>query len=128
MAAFIVLWLLIDVCWRAGCREAFEYKQHKATLKKLRKERTVPAKILGLYSSKRTHAPHHMRQYKIMRLVNLLIGALCIALMPVTETKPYPQMIFIMHFLCALIFSLIDRFTLSDINEKLADFSRSKKP
>ena len=33
MAAFVILWLLMDICWRFGCREAFEYKQHKGSLK-----------------------------------------------------------------------------------------------
>lgn len=128
MTAFIILWFLVDMCWRFSCREAFEYKQHKAALKKLYKERTALAKILGLYPSSHTHAPHHMRRYKIMRLVNLLVGALCIVLMPATEIKPYPQVGFAVHFLCFLLFALIERFTLSDINEKIPDFSRSRKP
>lgn len=76
MAAFVILWLLMDICWRLGCREAFEYRQHKGTLRKLHRDRTVPAKILGLYPSGRTLAPCHMRRYKRMRLVNLLVGAM----------------------------------------------------
>lgn len=90
--------------------------------------RTVPAKILGLYPSGRTLAPCHMRRYKRMRLVNLLVGALCIGLMPVAEIRPYPQAVFILHFLCFLLYSLIERFTLSDVNEKIPDFGRSEKP
>lgn len=90
--------------------------------------RTVPAKILGLYPSGRTLAPCHMRRYKRMRLVNLLVGALCIGLMPVAEIQPYPQAVFILHFLCFLLYSLIERFTLSDVNEKIPDFGRSEKP
>lgn len=90
--------------------------------------RTVPAKILGLYPSGRTPAPCHMRRYKRMRLVNLLVGALCIGLMPVAEIQPYPQAVFALHFLCFLLYSLIERFTLSDVNEKIPDFGRSEKP
>lgn len=128
MTAFVMLWLLMDICWRFGCREAFEYRQHKGTLRKLHRDRTVPAKILGLYPSGRTLAPCHMRRYKRMRLVNLLVGALCIGLMPVAEIQPYPQAVFILHFLCFLLYSLIERFTLSDVNEKIPDFGRSEKP
>ena len=62
-----------------------------------------------------------------MRLVNLLVGALCIGLMPVAEIRPYPQAVFVLHFLCFLLYSLIERFTLSGINEKLSDFDRSKR-
>lgn len=94
----------------------------------LHRDRTVPAKILGLYPSGRTLAPCHMRRYKRMRLVNLLVGALCIGLMPVAEIRPYPQAVFALHFLCFLLYSLIERFTLSDVNEKIPDFGRSEKP
>lgn len=91
-------------------------------------DRTVPAKILGLYPSGRTLVPCHMRRYKRMRLVNLLVGALCIGLMPVAEIRPYPQAVFALHFLCFLLYSLTERFTLSDVNEKIPDFGRSEKP
>ena len=77
---FLVQCLLMDVYFRNACRNTFEYKQHKATLKKMQKKRTILDKVLGLYSSSRTHAPHHMKLYKVVRVLNLLLCLMGIVL------------------------------------------------
>ncbi len=92
---FLCQGLFIDVYFRNTCREAFEYKQHKATLKKMHKERTIFEKVLGLYSSSRTHAPHHMKLYKVVRVLNLLLCLLGIFLTYVSAVEPYIETIFL---------------------------------
>ena len=125
---FFLQGLFVDYYFRVSCRNAFTYKQHKATLKKMQKERTTFAKILGLYSSSRTYAPHHMKRYKIMRVVNLLLCPMCIFLISVSKIMPYSRRIFDIYSLCVVIPALIDFFSLYGGENKNQDFSKSKRP
>ena len=125
---FLVQCILIDVYFHNACRNTFEYKQHKATLKKMQKERTFFDKVLGLYSSSRTHAPYHMKWYKIMRVVNLLLCPMCIFLISVSEIMPYSRRVFDIYSLCVVIPALIDLFSLYGGENKNQDFSKSKRP
>lgn len=125
---FFLQGLFVDLYFRVSCRNAFEYRQHKATLKKMQKERTTFAKVLGLYSSSRTHAPHHMKWYKIMRVLNLLLCLLCVFLISVSEIMPYSRRVFDIYTLCCVIPALIDLFLLYGGENKKQDFSKSKRP
>ena len=129
MNKLVFLWqgLFIDVYFRNTCREAFEYKQHKATLKKMHKERTIFEKVLGLYSSSRTHAPHHMKLYKVVRVLNLLLCLLGIFLTYVSAVEPYIDTIFLVYGIGFLILQLIEKFTVCGFSNT-PDFDGTGKP
>ena len=72
IVALLAFSLVITECYyRTQIWLAFEFKQHKSTLKKVRKERSLLDKLLGLYTSQYSLAPHHMRRYKISRVIAL---------------------------------------------------------
>ena len=119
--------LLIDVYFRISCREAFAYKHSKTALKNMHSERTALAKVLGLYSSGSTHAPCHMKRYKVMRVLNLLLCLLCVFLASVSASRRYGYIIFAVYILCVLIQMLLDLVFLHG-SSKRPDFSRSKRP
>ena len=123
----VFIGLLIDLYFRISCREAFAYKHSKTALKKMHRERTALAKVLGLYSSDSTHAPCHMKRYKIMRVLNLLLCLLCVFLVSVSAIKRYGYIIFAVYILCILIQMLLDLVFLHG-SSKRPDFSRSKRP
>ena len=125
---FLFQGFFVDLYFRFSCRSAFEYRQHKATLKKMQKERTFLERVLGLYSSGRTHAPYHMKWYKIMRVVNLLLCPMCIFLISVSEIMPYSRRVFDIYSLCVVIPALIDLFSLYGGENKNQDFSKSTRP
>lgn len=124
---FLCQGLFIDVYFRNTCREAFEYKQHKATLKKMHKERTIFEKVLGLYSLSRTHAPHHMKLYKVVRVLNLLLCLLGIFLTYVSAVEPYIETIFLVYGIGFLILQLIEKFTVCGFSNT-PDFDGTGKP
>lgn len=93
----------------------------------MHKERKAVAKILGIYSSKCTHAPYHMRRYMVARALNLTVCALCIAVVSFKENQPYAEAIFAVYALTFLIPSLIEAVALSGMDRR-PHFDRSKKP
>lgn len=124
---FLVQCLLIDVYFHNACRNTFEYKQHKATLKKMQKERTFFDKVLGLYSSSRTHAPHHMKLYKVVRVLNLLLCLMGIVLTYVSEVEPYIDTIFLVYAAGFWILSIVDKFAVFGFGA-IPDFDGTGKP
>ena len=124
---FLCQGLFIDVYFRNTCREAFEYKQHKATLKKMHKERTIFEKVLGLYSSSRTHAPHHMKLYKVVRVLNLLLCLMGIVLTYVSAVEPYIDTIFLVYAAGFWILSMVDQFAVFGFGD-IPDFDGTGKP
>ena len=124
---FLVQCILIDVYFHNACRNTFEYKQHNATLKKMQKERTFFDKVLGLYSSSRTHAPHHMKLYKVVRGLNLLLCLLGIVLTYVSEVEPYIDTIFLVYAAGFWILSMVDQFAVFGFGD-IPDFDGTGKP
>lgn len=124
---FLLQCLLIDVYFHNACRNAFEYKQHKATLKKMQKERTFFDKVLGLYSSSRTHAPHHMKLYKVVRVLNLLLCLMGIVLTYVSAVEPYIDTIFLVYAAVFWILSMVDQFAIFGLGD-IPDFDGTGRP
>ena len=124
---FLSQLLFIDIYFHNACRNTFEYKQHKATLKKMQKKRTIFDKVLGLYSSSRTHAPHHMKLYKVVRVLNLLLCLLGIFLTYVSAVEPYIDTIFLVYGIGFLILQLIEKFTVCGFSNT-PDFDGTGKP
>lgn len=108
---FLSQLLFIDIYFHNVCRNTFEYKQHKATLKKMQKKRTIFDKVLGLYSSSRTHAPHHMKLYKVARVLNLLLCLLGILLTYVSAVEPYIDTIYFVYTIVSGIICIVDYFS-----------------
>lgn len=126
--AFLFMGVMIDLTYRAGICECFEYKQHKSTFKKMNRERSTAAKILGIYSSKYTHAPCHMRRFKVARVLNIVLCALCMFVTGIVKDWPYAEIVFGVYALIFLLPSIIQSVALSGINSKRMNFDRSKKP
>ena len=124
---FLLQCFLIDVYFHNACRNTFEYKQHKATQKKMQKERTFFDKVLGLTSTSRTHAPHHMKLYKVVRVLNLLLCLLGIFLTCVPAVEPYIDTIFLVYGIGFLILQLIEKFTVCGFSNT-PDFDGTGKP
>ena len=55
---FLSQLLFIDIYFHNACKNTFEYKQHKATLKKMQKERTILDKVLVLVKPHTCAASH----------------------------------------------------------------------
>ena len=126
--SFLFLGMMIDLTCRAGVCECFEYKQHKSTLKRMNRERSTAAKILGIYSSKYTHAPCHMRRFKVARVLNIVLCALCMLVTGIVKDWPYAEIVFGVYALIFLLPSIIQSVALSGINSKRMNFDCSKKP
>lgn len=126
--SFLFLGMMIDLTCRTGICECFEYKQHKSTLKRMNRERSTAAKILGIYSSKYTHAPCHMRHFKVARVLNIVLCALCMLVTGIVKDWPYAEIVFGVYALIFLLPSIIQSVALSGINSKRMNFDRSKKP
>lgn len=126
--SFLFLGMMIDLTCRAGVCECFEYKQHKSTLKRMNRERSTAAKILGIYSSKYTHAPCYMRRFKVARVLNIVLCALCMFVTGIVKDWPYAEIVFSVYALIFLLPSIIQSVALSGINSKRMHFDRSKKP
>ena len=126
--SFLFLGMMIDLTCRTGICECFEYKQHKSTLKRMNRERSTAAKILGIYSSKCTHAPCHMRRFKVARVLNIVLCALCMFVTGIVKDWPYAEIVFGVYTLIFLLPSIIQSVALSGINSKRMNFDRSKKP
>lgn len=148
--SFLFMGVMIDLTCRAGICECFEYKQHKSTLKRMNRERSTAAKILGIYSPKYTHAPCHMRRFKVARVLNIVLCALCMLVTPrcgealgplsivlcalcmfvtgIVKDWPYAEIVFGVYALIFLLPSIIQSVVLSGINSKRMNFDRSKKP
>ena len=124
---FLLQCFLIDVYFHNACRNTFEYKQHKATLKKMQKKRTIFDKVLGLYSSSRTHAPYHMKLYKTMRVLNLLLCLLGIVLTYVSAVEPYIDTIFLVYAAGFWILSMVDQFAVFGFGA-IPDFDGTGRP
>ena len=124
---FLSQLLFIDIYFHNACRNTFEYKQHKATLKKRQKERTILDKVLGLYSSSRTHAPHHMKMYKTMRVLNLLLCLLGIVLTYVSAVEPYIDTIYFVYTIVSGIVCIVDYFSVFGFGD-IPDFDGTGKP
>lgn len=126
--SFLFMGVMIDLTCRAGICECFEYKQHKSTLKRMNRERSTAAKILGIYSPKYTHAPCHMRRFKVARVLNIVLCALCMLVTGIVKDWPYAEIVFGVYALIFLLPSIIQSVALSGINSKRMNFDRSKKP
>ena len=115
---FLLQCFLIDVYFHNACRNTFEYKQHKATFFD---------KVLGLYSSSRTHAPHHMKLYKVVRVLNLLLCLMGIVLTYVSAVEPYIDTIFLVYAAGFWILSMVDQFAVFGFGD-IPDFDGTGKP
>ena len=124
---FFLQGLFVDLYFRVSCRNAFEYRQHKATLKKMQKERTTFAKVLGLYSSSRTHAPHHMKLYRVARVLNLLLCLLGILLTYVSAVEPYIDTIYFVYTIVSGIICIVDYFSVFGFGA-IPDFDGTGRP
>ena len=124
---FLLQCFLIDVYFHNACRNTFEYNQHKATQKKMQKERTFFDKVLGLTSTSRTHAPHHMKLYKVVRVLNLLLCLMGIVLTYVSAVEPYIDTIFLVYAAGFWILSMVDQFAVFGFGD-IPDFDGTGKP
>ena len=93
----------------------------------MQKERTILDKVLGLYSSSRTHAPHHMKMYKTMRVLNLLLCLLGIVLTYVSAVEPYIDTIYFVYTIVSGIVCIVDYFSVFGFGD-IPDFDGTGRP
>ena len=84
--------------------------------------------VLGIYSSKYTHVPCYMRRFKVARVLNIVLCALCMFVTGIVKDWPYAEIVFGVYALIFLLPSIIQSVALSGINSKRMNFDRSKKP
>ena len=125
--SFLFMGMMIDLTCRAGICECFEYKQHKSTLKRMNKERSTAAKIFGIYPSKYTHAPCHMRRFKVTRVLNIVLCVLCMLVTSIVKDWPYADVVFGIYAVAFLTPSLIVKITLCGLDRGM-HLERSKRP
>lgn len=129
LAALILFTLVLaESYYRTQIWITFEFKQHKATLKKIQGERSAWDKILGLYTSKYSLAPCHMRRYKISRIIafaGYMSLLLLLALFPAKWTYIFDA--YLIWSVPILVTMIVDWIILCFPN-KLPDYDRSKRP
>lgn len=129
IVALLAFSLVITECYyRTQIWLAFEFKRHKSTLKKVRKERSLLDKLLGLYTSKYSLAPHHMRRYKISRVI-ALSGYMILLMLAVCLPEKW-MYVFDGYLICSapIIITIIVDWIVLCFPGKVPDFDRSNKP